>query len=72
LILRDSLLCIRLANALFERGINVQPMRYPAVEESSVRLRFFVTCEHTEEQIDFTLAAVVEPLRELRGAEGKP
>ena len=32
------------AEALFERGINVQPIVYPAVPENSARLRFFVTC----------------------------
>lgn len=70
LILGDSMLCIRLTNALFEQGINVQPMLYPAVEESSARLRFFITAEHTEAQIDFTLGAVVEQLAKLRAADG--
>jgi 8-amino-7-oxononanoate synthase len=42
----------RLANALFERGINVQPIIYPAVEEKAARLRFFVSAAHTESDID--------------------
>ena len=51
--------------ALFERGINVQPILYPAVPEKSARLRFFISCEHTEEQIRQTLQAVVEEANRL-------
>ena len=42
---------MKLSNALFERGINVQPIVYPAVEERAARLRFFVSALHTEAQI---------------------
>ncbi|MFI5324765.1 MAG: aminotransferase class I/II-fold pyridoxal phosphate-dependent enzyme [Candidatus Rokuibacteriota bacterium] len=50
-ILGDSLHCLRLSQAMFDRGINVQPILYPAVEERAARLRFFITASHTEEQI---------------------
>jgi len=70
LIFGDSMLCVRLTNALFEHGINVQPMLYPAVEETSARLRFFITSEHTEDQLDFTLGTVVQQLQMLRGGGG--
>ena len=53
---------LRLADALFKRGINVQPILYPAVEESAARLRFFITSSHTEEQITSTVTAVAEEL----------
>jgi 8-amino-7-oxononanoate synthase len=68
LIFGDSMLCIALTNALFDEGINVQPMLYPGVEEKSARLRFFITSEHTEEQIDHTLDAVMKHLGMLRAA----
>jgi 8-amino-7-oxononanoate synthase len=55
----------RLANALFGRGINVQPIIYPAVEEGAARLRFFISCAHTEEQIRLTVAALAEELARL-------
>jgi len=48
----------RLSSALFERGINAQPILYPAVPEQSARVRFFVSCEHSEEQIRHTVAVV--------------
>ncbi|NML34337.1 aminotransferase class I/II-fold pyridoxal phosphate-dependent enzyme [Paraburkholderia antibiotica] len=46
------------ANALFEEGINVQPIFYPAVEEKAARLRFFICSTHEAEQISRTVAAV--------------
>src|SRR6185437_7231620 len=33
---------LAMTQALFRRGINVQPIIYPAVEENAGRLRFFV------------------------------
>jgi 8-amino-7-oxononanoate synthase len=45
----------KLSNALFTQGINVQPIFYPAVEEGMARLRFFMSSEHTAEQINETV-----------------
>ena len=42
-ILGNSMHALQLSQALFERGINVQPILYPAVEEKAARLRFFIT-----------------------------
>jgi len=55
----------RLAQALFRRGINVQPILYPAVPERAARLRFFVTASHTEEQIRDTVAILLEESRQV-------
>jgi 8-amino-7-oxononanoate synthase len=41
----------RLAEAMFRRGVNVQPILYPAVPEPLARLRFFLSSQHTEAQI---------------------
>lgn len=54
-ILGDSAKATQLSHRLLEAGINVQPILYPAVPERSARLRFFVSSEHTHEQIDVTL-----------------
>jgi 8-amino-7-oxononanoate synthase len=59
----SSIRAARLSAALFERGINVQPILYPAVPEKSARLRFFVSCRHTEEQIDNTVKILADVLR---------
>ncbi len=67
-IIGDSLACIHLAQRLFARGINVQPLIAPAVENNAARLRFFVTCTHTEAQIRFTVNAITEELTKIRPA----
>ncbi|MFI3195516.1 MAG: aminotransferase class I/II-fold pyridoxal phosphate-dependent enzyme [Methylococcaceae bacterium] len=53
----SSVNAARMSQALFDQGINVQPILYPAVPEKSARLRFFISCEHTEQQIDATIQA---------------
>ena len=50
-IVGSSVLALKLSRLLFLQGFNVQPILYPAVEESAARLRFFITSTHTEEQI---------------------
>jgi hypothetical protein len=56
---------LRLSHQLKERGINVQPIMYPAVEERAARLRFFITSLHTSEQIRGTVRAVAEELDQI-------
>ena len=56
---------MQLSQAMFERGISVQPILYPAVEERAARLRFFVTSNHSEEQIHQTVRALSEELAKL-------
>jgi 8-amino-7-oxononanoate synthase len=55
----------RLAQALFDRGVNVQPILYPAVPERAARLRFFATASHTEEQIRNTVDILLEESRRI-------
>jgi 8-amino-7-oxononanoate synthase len=56
---------VRLSAALFKRGVNVQPILYPAVPEKSARLRFFISCEHTEAEILETVQALRDELNRL-------
>ncbi len=58
----SSVNAARASMHLFERGINVQPILYPAVPEKNARLRFFISCEHTEQQIDKTIQAFKEQM----------
>jgi 8-amino-7-oxononanoate synthase len=64
-ITHSSLKAARLSEALFRRKINVQPIVYPAVQERSARLRFFMSSEHTEAQIRTTVEALAEEMRRL-------
>ena len=64
-ILGNSLHALQLSEGLRAKGINVQPIMYPAVEESKARLRFFLSSLHTEEQIRYTVDAVAEELSRI-------
>lgn len=64
-IVGNSRHALLLSRALFERGINVQPILYPAVEESASRLRFFITALHTEHQIEQAVEALAVTFREI-------
>jgi len=63
-----SMLAVKLSNALFDQGINVQPIIYPAVEERSARLRFFLSSAHHADQLDMTVNAVADTLETLSAA----
>lgn len=67
-IVGDSALAVRLSECLFKRGINVAPAMFPGVPMGTARLRFFLTAEHTPEQIDTALDAVREELDALHAS----
>lgn len=56
---------VMLSNLLFDQGINVQPILRPAVEDKAARLRFFISSEHTEQQIKTTIAALKQAYQQL-------
>ncbi len=64
-ILGSSVKAALVSNRLFEKGINVQPIIHPAVEEKAARLRFFISSVHRKEQMDTTIAAVVDAISGL-------
>ena len=55
----DQYRCMAVSHALLERGINVQPVIYPAVSKNGSLLRFFLSADHTPAQLAF----VVEQLQ---------
>lgn len=65
IILGNSVHCLKLSAAMFKRGINVQPILHPAVEETAARMRFFISSEHTEEEIRRTVRVLVEELEKI-------
>ena len=64
-ILGSSILSLKLSKAMFSRGVNVQPIVHPAVEESASRLRYFITARHNEQQLRYTIDAMVEELKKI-------
>ena len=71
LIIGDAHQCMRLCQRLLKHGIHVQPIIYPAVSMTGSRLRFFVTINHTEEQIRHTVTTLTRELENLE-EEGDP
>jgi 7-keto-8-aminopelargonate synthetase-like enzyme len=61
----DSLRAVQLSNDLLAAGINVLPIIHPAVPEGLARLRFFITSDHSEEQIHRTVTLTAERLKDL-------
>jgi len=51
-ILGNSIRCLELSKAMLARGVSVQPILHPAVEESASRLRYFITSDTTSDSLD--------------------
>ncbi|GAB4064589.1 aminotransferase class I/II-fold pyridoxal phosphate-dependent enzyme [Ancylobacter sonchi] len=67
-IIGDALQTILLAERLLERGIYAFPVLPPGVPNHSARLRFFVSSEHTREDIDHAVAVLAEEKQALAQA----
>ncbi len=65
----NSLHALQLSRFLFEQGINVQPILYPAVEEKAARLRFFITASHSEEQIRTAVDRTAAGLQQIHAGK---
>ncbi|MNC30549.1 putative pyridoxal phosphate-dependent acyltransferase [compost metagenome] len=56
---------LKLTEFLYQQGINVYPILYPAVPEEAACVRFFITANHTAEQMDWTVKLVAEGIQAL-------
>jgi myxalamid-type polyketide synthase MxaB len=59
---------VQLSHILFQQGIEVQPMVYPSVPYNAARLRFFLSCLHTEDRIRQTVRILADELTILNTA----
>lgn len=66
-IVGDSVGAAVLSNKLLELGINALPIIFPAVAEKAARLRFFITSEHTREQIERAVEITAREFAALKG-----
>jgi 8-amino-7-oxononanoate synthase len=64
-IVGDSLRAVQLSNELLSVGVNALPIIYPAVQEGMARLRFFLTSDHTSEQLEIAVTLTAGILRDL-------
>ena len=60
IITRSSIKALQLAEALFNNGINAQPILHPAVPENETRIRIFMTALHSEDQIRQSVDVIAE------------
>ena len=62
----NSMHALMLSQRLLDQGINVQPIMYPAVANDAARLRFFISSDHSDAQLDDTARRVSETLERIR------
>ncbi|MER6127636.1 aminotransferase class I/II-fold pyridoxal phosphate-dependent enzyme [Streptomyces sp. NPDC001795] len=65
-VIGDSARTLRVADRLFDRGVIADPIFHPAVEEGFARLRFFVTSEHSEDDIRRAVSILAEEVASAR------
>jgi 8-amino-7-oxononanoate synthase len=58
-VLGSSVRAVRVSVALLEHGVNALPIVFPAVPEKLARLRFFLSAEHSEQDVRDAVAALV-------------
>jgi 8-amino-7-oxononanoate synthase len=69
-IVGDGIKAIKMTERLLARGVNALPIMYPAVPMKAARLRFFITSEHTAEQIKTAVRIVKEELKVVSSLGG--
>ena len=62
IIVGSSRKALAVSQRLLEMGINARPILYPAVRESAARIRFFITCQHTDADIHRAVKSVTEAI----------
>lgn len=70
IMMRDSELALWMSVKLFEDGICSYPMMYPIVPRNKCRLRFFINTNHTQKQIDQTIANINARLQQAPKSKG--
>lgn len=58
IIIGNSQKALDMSNELFKMGINALPIVYPAVKENEARIRFFMSANHTLEDLNKTLTVL--------------
>ena len=68
----NSFRALQLSEALYDQGINAQPILYPAVPESETRVRIFMTAIHTEKQIRYAVEKLAEAWEKIKNQGNTP
>lgn len=70
IIVGKSLVAGFLANAVFNRGVYVMPISFPAVKEGTARLRFFLSAAHSEEDVRRAIDITAEEIPKVQARYG--
>lgn len=70
IIVGKSLVTGFLANAVFNRGVYVMPISFPAVKEGTARLRFFLSAAHSEEDVRRAIDITAEEIPKVQAQYG--
>jgi len=62
LLIGEQYRCMEVSHELQKRGINVQPVIYPAVPKNGSLLRFFLCADHTRQQLEFVVEQLLAVL----------
>lgn len=65
----DSIRALKLSEAMYDAGINAQPILYPAVPEKETRVRIFMTAAHSEEQIRHSVKALAAAWEQIKNVD---
>ncbi len=68
-IIGNSFHALQLSDRLAQRGINVQPIVYPAVDDDASRLRFFLSSTHSEAELELAANILAEELALVRAVD---
>jgi 8-amino-7-oxononanoate synthase len=68
-IIGDSPRAVVAADHIFKRGVNALPIIFPAVPEQQARIRYFLTSDHTDAQIDEAVAVAADVVKGLEGVD---
>lgn len=63
IVIGDGIKAVKMTERLLARGIDALPIVYPAVPMKLARLRFFITSEHTPEQLRTAVRITKEELK---------
>ncbi|MBQ8123473.1 MAG: aminotransferase class I/II-fold pyridoxal phosphate-dependent enzyme [Ruminococcus sp.] len=58
IIIGNSQKTVEISNRLYDMGVNALPIIHPAVKENEARIRFFMSADHTREDLDKTINAL--------------
>ena len=64
-IIGDSPRAVVAADQIYKKGVNALPIIFPAVPEQQARIRYFLTSDHTEAQVEEAVGVTAEVVKGL-------